>query len=79
MLKNNESRFLILVFILSRFGILLRQLDYTVLAILLWILFFLQKKSMESTCSLVNYIFFQYTETEVSLEHWKTLKSSIFS
>ena len=58
MLKNNESRFLILVFILSRFGILLRQLDYTVLAILLWILFFLQKNRWNQLVHLSIIFFF---------------------
>ena len=50
----------------------------TVLAISLWILFFLRKKSIESICLLVNYIFL-YTDTKLRLEHWKALNSSIFS
>ena len=50
----------------------------TVLAILLWILFFIQKKSIESICSLVS-IFFQNTDIEVRPEHGKILNSTIFS
>ena len=54
------------------------KLIYTVLAILLWILFFLQKSRLNPFVHL-SIIFFQYTDTEVRLEHWKTLNSSIFS
>ena len=41
--------------------------------------FFFYKKSRLDPFSHLSIIFLQYTGTEISLEHWKTLYSSIFS
>ena len=46
---------------------------------LLWILFFFYKNCrLNQFIHLLN-IFFQYTDTQVRLEHWKILNASIFS